>query len=586
MNSSLKKVPYDRIAKFIISHPKLSNAKIAEKFGTSTSTVWRIRESTKALKFSKKKANDQSVVSWEGFDGVKEEYVDPKTNTRRFRITHAAGPIRGKRSKFNPMVFGDAGIYDEDTINNWTPHMQLAVHDEKTGKPLSAAEITYRRNSKQNWIPTTFSNPAQSLDYITFEAHSRSTIGGPMLRTLVQFIVGKGIVPELELINPSEDSIANQKEIDDNQDIIRDLKQVENQLSFDPDGNLDVPFQEKIASLILNAISFNRSALINRYDHPITIDDKSYGEIPSSMMNAHARDLGMIRTNPQTSRLEAFVWNNAGGFVDVNDSVYLWNPLVSANTRNSMYYGDSMMVPMIDALRTVRTNIGVNFQAMGENAYSGLGLIIVKPEGQTDSEKESEYEDVSRRMVPATTNFLFKDPKDVDYHDVNYNPQVEQFIKMNESLVKYCAATLGMPHAMFYDESASNRATMIGKIQLATSTVINPLRQWINRALSPQTYDKWFRIMNKDDEELLKKFKVIMRFEDLHISEWYDNVEGALELDSRKQLTDDQFGKLVGLDNYPGMVETDAITTPGGSGSNKMTIGSGTERITMKKSNL
>lgn len=586
MKSSPKQIPHDKIAKYIISHPKLSNAKIAEKFGTSTATVWRIRENTRKVKFSNKNVQNKNVVTWEGFEGVKEEVVDKKTQKRSFRITHGAGPIRGKRSTFIPNIFGDASIYDEDTINHWTPHMQLTVNDEKTGKPLSAAEITYRRNKNQKWTPTIFSNPAQSLDYITFEAHSRSTIGGPMLRTLVQFIYGRGVTPELELINPSEDSMANQKEIDENQDIIRDLKQIENQLSFDVEGDLDISFQEKLSSLTLNALTFNRSALINRYDHPVIIDGKSYGDIPSSMMNAHARDLGMIKTDPITSRLKGFMWNNAGGFIDVNDSTYLWNPLISANTRNSMYYGDSMMVPMIDALRTIRTNIGVNFTAMGENAYSGLGLLSIAPEGQTDSEKESEYTDISERMVPATTNIVFKDPKDTRFDNINYDPKVDQFINMNESLVKYCAASLGMPHAMFYDESASNRATMIGKIQLATSTVINPLRQWINRSVSPQTYDKWFRIMNKDDEELLKKFKIVMRFEDLHISEWYDNVEGALELDSRKKMTDDQFGKLVGLDNYPGMVDSDAETIPGGSGSRKMTIGSGTERITMKKSNL
>jgi len=34
---------------------------------------------------------------------------------------------------------------------------------------------------------------------------------------------------------------------------------------------------------------------------------------------------------------------------------------------------------------------------------------------------------------------------------------------------------------MFYDEFQSNRTTMIGKIQLAISAVINPAREWIGR---------------------------------------------------------------------------------------------------------
>jgi len=223
---------------------------------------------------------------------------------------------------------------------------------------------------------------------------------------------------------------------------------------------------------------------------------------------------------------------------------------------------------------------------MGENAYSGLGLLSIKPEGSTATKKEEEYNTVSQRMVPATTNIVMKDPNLTRFDNIDYKPEVDSFINMNESLVKYSAATLGMPHALFYDESASNRATMIGKIQLAIAVTINPMREWVNRSVSPQTYDKWFRILYRKDTELLKKFRVIIKFDDLNIAEWFDKVEAVNEIDGRKQLTDQQYGKLLGLINYPGMVESDAETIPGGGGANKMSIGSGTEKITMKKSSI
>jgi len=576
----------DKIAKYIIRYPQFTDSQIALKFKINRTKVWRARQLTTKVKFSKKKETGQSVLSWEGYDGIKEETINPNTKKKEYRIAVAAGPILGKRTKLEPSLFGVDTEYDEDIINHWKPYMHLVVNDEYSGAPLSAAEITYRRNTKQRWFPRYFSNPAQSLDYMTFEAHARSTIGGPLLRSMVTFIFGRGFKPELELINPGEDSIQNQKEIDSHSDIIRDLIQIENQLSFDEAGYLDISYQEKVASLALNAITFNRSALLSRYDTPVTIDGRHYGDIPSSMQNAHAREMGMIKTNHYTARLEQFQWNNSNGFVDIEDSTYLWNPLVSANTYNSMWYGDSFMLPMIDALRVLRTNIGVNFVAMGENAYSGLGLLSIKPEGSTAAKKEEEYNLVSQRLVPATTNVLMKDPNLTRFDNIDYKPEVDSFINMNESLVKYAAATLGMPHALFYDESASNRATMIGKIQLAIAVTINPMREWINRSISPQTYDKWFRIMNQKDEKLLKKFRVVMRFEDLNIAEWFDKVEAVNEIDSRKQLTDVEYGKLMGLINYPGMVETDAETIPGGSGKNKMSIGSGTEKITLKKGNL
>ena len=89
-------------------------------------------------------------------------------------------------------------------------------------------------------------------------------------------------------------------------------------------------------------------------------------------------------------------------------------------------------------------------------------------------------------------------------------------------------------------------------------------------------------IMNKDDDELLKKFRVIIKFEDLNIAEWFDKVEAVNEIDSRHQLTDVAYGKLMGLINYPGMIETTAETMPGGNSKNSMDIGGG-NKLQIKK---
>lgn len=564
-----KDTSIDKIARYIIKHQELSDAEISNKFNINRTKVWRARQLTTQVKFSKKKSNDSgTALTYEGFEGIVEKIIDSKTKKKEYRAVHAGGPLRGTRAKFDGQLFGEPP-YNEDIINHWKPHMSLVVNDEITGKPLTAASITYKRNTQKNWYPRFFSNPMQSLDYQTFEAHTRSTIGGPLIRAFVKFLFGKGFRPELELINPGEDSKENQVEIDNNQDIIKSLLQIEYQYSFDENGYLDISFQDKIETLILNCFTFNRGAIIQRYDHTVSIDDKKFSGLPTSGIPAHPRELGIIETDPITARLKRVQWQNSNGMIDIENTIYLWNPLVSANTYNSMYYGDSMILPMIDALRVVRTNIGVNFAAMGENAYSGLGLLFIKPNGSTEAEKRDEYLQVSANIVPATTNILMEDPDLVKYENVNYQPEVDKFVNMNESLIKYCAACLGMPHSMFYDESASNRATMIGKIDLTIETVMNPQREWLDRALSPQTYDKWFRQIYSDQDELLKKFRIKMVFEDLHISEWYDKVEAVNELDSRKQLTDTAYGELLGIENYTGKVESGAETIPGGSGGGK-----------------
>lgn len=563
-----KQYTIDTIAKYIVRYPQFTDSQIALKFKINRTKVWRARQLTTTVKFSKKNASSKgTALTYNGFEGQVEEIIDEKTKTKQYKIVgHAGGPITGnRRASINPALFGEPA-YDEDVINHWQPHMRLVVNDEITGKPLGLAAITYKRNSQKNWYPRFFSNPMQSLDYQTFEAHTRSTIGGPLIRSFVRFLMGKGFKPELELINPGEDSMANQKEIDANQDIIKSLLQIEYQYSFDENGYQDIAFQDKIQSLILNCFTFNRGAIIQRYDHTVSLDDKTFSGLPTSGINAHPTELGIIETDPVTARLKAVQWQNAPGMIDIDETIYLWNPLVSANTHNSTYYGDSMMLPMIDALRVIRTNIGVNFNAMGTNAYSGLGLLVIRPNGSSESTRQTEYDQISANIVPATTNILLEDPKDVNYFNVNYDPHVDQFINMTESLVKYSAACLGIPHSQFYDESASNRATMIGKIDLTIATVMNPIREWLDRALSPQTYDKWFRQVYADDDEMLKKFRVKMVFEDLHFSEWYDKVEAVNELESRKELTDKAYGDMLGMDNYSGKVVSGAETMPGGSG--------------------
>ena len=579
MNSS------NRITKLILKN-KLTDTEIAKKLNVNRSKVWRLRKKLSETKFSKKITSKQNApLTTRGFEGKAEVIINKETGDKKIKVSHASGPLFGNQIAINSSVLGYDAPYDKALVENWEPSMFLSVMDDNTGHALSAAQINSRR--QQDWIPTYFANPMQELDYITFEALSRSTIGGSIFQSIVKFLVGTGFRPELELINPSDDSVENQKEIDANKEVIQNLLQIDQQLTVDSKGHLDISFIEKISAIILNTLIFNRSALIFGYEKPIEINGKIYNDIPSSIKFAHARDLGIIKVSPGTHRLEAVQWINAFDMIPTSEMIYLWNPLVSSKTRNSWFYGDSMMLPMIDSLRVIRKNIGVNFLAMAETSYAGRGVLSISPQGSTEQEKIDEYTQITKNMsVPATTHLLLEDPENTRFDNINYDAKVKEFAELNESLVKYSVATTGMPHSMFYDESASNRATMIGKIQLAIATVISPMREWIGRTISDQWYDRWFRLIYKDDKELLKKFRIKMVFDDLPITEWFDNVEAALELDSRKQLKDSKFGELTGISNYPDMVETDAETVPGGNSKNSMEIGGQKLSIKDKKSNI
>lgn len=536
---------------------------------------------------SKSQKDAENPLTFNGFEKYRENTSQTPEGEKKTEIkrAHASGPIPSHTKLIETASLNPDVEYDENIVNNWTPHMNLSVADSNTGQALSGAQVDGMRNQEKGWVPHYFVNPMQDLDYLVIQAIARSTFIGPLVETLTRFEVGARFKPELDLINPDKDEDKNAKEIEDNQEIIDTLLGIDAQLNRDDDRDLDTSFIEKISALITVKNMFNRGALIFGYDKPVKVHGKIYKEIPSSMKFAHPRDLGIIQADPGTWRLQAVQWRNSYYMVQAKDMIYLWNPLVSAKTRNSWLYGDSLVLPMLDAGRVIRKNIGVNFNAMAEATWSGLFLMAIKPEGQNLTEKKEEYQQVTNNMVRGGPNVLMEHPDDVKFQNVDFAPKVTEFKDLTEAMLRYCVACLGLPQSMFYDESQSNRATMIGKIQLATSTVINPMRETDARAICQQWYQRWFRLVYKDKPKLLEKFRIKMVFEDLKIEEWFDKIEAANELESRKEMTDAAYGEIIGLQNYSNKVAADAETNPGGSGGSKLSFGDGAgNKIDMKKS--
>lgn len=526
------------------------------------------------------RSRQKAPLTTRGYTPYVAKKVKKPDGSRGIKIYHAAGPIANAATTaaiIKPSFLGYEQQYEQEIVENWVPQLSLSVFEpninNSAGGALTAADIDSIRSKNPAWMPHYFVNPMQDLDYITLEALARFTICGPIMDALTKFIVGTGFKPELELVNPSGNKDKDEKEIKANQDIIDALVQIDNQLNQTDraDNHIDASFMEKIAALITTTNIFNRAALIFGYEEPVSIDGKVYRQIPSSLKFAHARDLGIIDVDPGTWRLRAVQWRNAFYMVPAKDMIYLWNPFISAKTRGSWLYGDSLMMAMIDASRVIRKNIGVNFPAMAEATWAGMYVLTVRPQGETRADKEKEYQDIASRMVRGGPNILLENPEDTKTDVIDFAPKVTEFKDLTEFLIRYCVSTTGLPQTMFYDEASANRATMIGRIQLAISTAINPMRAWIGRSIADQWYMRWFRVICKEKgrQELLKKFRVKMVFSDLHIEEWFDKVEAVNVLDSRKQLTDQAYGELAGIDNYANKVEPDAIVTPGGNGGSR-----------------
>ena len=518
---------------------------------------------------------------------------DSKERAERF---HAGGTIKkdivSSKKKVDQFPLGEVPEYEDDVISGWVPHMRLAVADEDTGNPMTSKQITaaYDRNSR--YSPQYFANPMQSLDYIVIEGMLKNTFIGPLMNALTKFIVGRGFRPELELINPDKDPKKNQQKLDEHQYIIDTLLSIDNNIDYPNDDDLDIPFHEKIFAMFDVANSFNRSALIFGYESDVMvrmfekgkeIDTKNFkGLIPSSMKFAHPRDLGIIDVAPKTWRLKAVQWAMTNHMIPAKDMIYIWNPLISAKYHNSWLYGGSMILPMLDASRVIRRIVGVDFPAMSEATWAGMFILAVKPQGQTITQKQDEYGQVANNMVRGGPSILMEDPDNLSFHTIDYKPKVTEFKDLVQFLLRLCVSSTGLPQTMFYDESESTRATMIGKIQLARTTVIEPIRKTLGGQLNRQWYHRWYKLIYGNDPAY-KEIRVRLVFNDLHIEEWFDQIEAVLSIDARKQLKDSAFGELAGIEQYENKVEEGVETSPGGQIQKDMGDGPGTQKPQQKQ---
>ena len=529
------------------------------------------------MKFRKKAKSRQAVpLTTRGYTPkpitIKE--TRPKKE-KKSDVSHAAGPLRKTPKTSNLQDVQ----YDEDIINNWTPHMQMSVANPSNGKPLTAKQVEdfYPQDPKalkaaaenmqklKMLFPSYFINPMQDLDYIVIEAVLKNSFIGAMMNAYTRYICGTGFRPEIELINPdSEDDQKNLDEIKKYQYVVEELNEIDRQVDTNNPGEQDVTFQQKLMAAIDAMNSFNRAALMFSYDRKISVNGKHYPEIPSSVNFAHPRDLGIIEVTSYPWKLKAVQWRQAYYMVPVDDMIYLWNPLVTAKYHDAWFYGGSMVLTMLDAARVIRKIIGIDFPAMAEATWAGMFVLTVKPQGQDLATKMREYTQVTQNMVRGGPNVLMEDPANVGFNTIDFQPKVLEFKELVDFLIRYSVACIGMPQTMFFDEGNSTRDTMLGKIDLAKATTLEPMQEQIGAQINAQWYSRWFKLLHGKDKELMENIRIKVVWDDLNTMKWYDKIEATKELDGRKQLTDKAFGEEAGVENYMTKVDPNAETNPGG----------------------
>jgi len=442
----------------------------------------------------------------------------------------------------------------------WLPNPSLTVYDQHSKKALSALEAITKRKENPRWMPLYYQNPLQSYDYIVYESLMKNTLLGPVMATLMKFLMGTGFQPELELRNPTGDAEKDKKTLEAGKQIISDLEFVDRAVTEKgtTDG-IDIPFKQKITNMIQNMLVFNRSAGVFIYDNenPIEIRGKKYPEIPIGIEDFHPRDIGIVKISPESHKMVAVQINQIRDFVKTDDMIYFWNSEAGASIWNAKYYGGSMLMPMINPARIIQKQITNIWPAISQNMAGGLYHIFVAPQGGTAAQKGVEYSSLTTSNTFGTSSVFMIDPERVQYENVNFDPKISELLEMFTTMVKYILALANVPQIGFYDEAAANHATAVEKIQLTISTVINPRRVVIGNDIASQWYNRVFKVIYKDNKKFLDTYIIKVVFKDLQIETLKERAESLEIIERRAKLTHEKAGEILQIDNYEASIDPD-----------------------------
>jgi len=513
---------------------------------------------TKKKTISKKKKQNSSIKPVD-FKLYPLSSKKPNTKTRPY---HAAGviPTAEEATDYNTGTFQR---YSPEVLNTHVPQYQVVPYSSpKSKKPsaLSAAQLDQKR--EKHLFPKFFMNPYQDLDYMVLQDIYANSIAGRIIDRMVELGFAKGIKPILKLRSPEDfgDETEQQEEIDKDQDIIDDLIAVDGALS-DPDDTID-PFLDsdvstKFIALAKNALVYGRCMILKEFQKPVKLaDGRSFAGIPNVLKVINPRDMGIVEIDQPSWKLASVQIRFTSQNVIPLEMIYLEhganNPVY-----NGLHYGYSAMQSMIGASRSLKQMIEVDFPTITKHLWSGSGDVILKPEGTTAAEKTLEMNQILDTRKEGRWNIMMENPEDVRIETHDLEPKIAELVQLADFLIRYNIAQTGMPQALFAQEKDSNRATLIGKLRFFMDGIIADYQDWVTKEIAKQWYMPNFRAIHGRDSDMYKKYTIDAVIEPMKLESFQDNVDAVLKILQKIPLKDEAIGKLLNLDEFTDMVDTD-----------------------------
>ena len=570
------------------NHPDWSDQAIADELHLTRSAVWRVRSNGKSAIIDTTGWTDEELALYEEFKIYKKNQNEKPWYMKIF-------PLR--RTLADGSNYDEYGITDQigqhnNFLSNYTPQYNVQPIDVTLDGKKIKSQASYTAKTKTNGqviFPKFFMNPLQALDYIILQDIYMYTICGTIIDILVAFSMGKGIRPVLKLneedkveikkikSDTSKDTLQSEdrkdrdetkeeaiaRVLDENKKLLDPIIAIDKSFS-DPkqvDPYLDGDFNEKIEALVRNHWIFGRDLMTYEYfeDRIFTWDGKKYPDIPNVLKVIHPRDIDFVKIDQPTLKLEGVSLMFSTGIIEANDMLYMEHNSDSP-IYNGKHYGYSKMQRMIGDGRSLRKLKDRDFPNVATIGYAGFSVIAFREDTKgATKEREQNTSFVNSLTVGSPNATTLKDPEhDMHVHDIKTDAKIAEMIEMAHYHAEAAAKSVGVPTSLVSKEKDPNRDTLLSILRLFRENTIKREQIKITKKIDAQWYMKNWRIIYKDNEEVLKNFHIESEFIDYPIESWIDRVPAVIDLNKLHKLKAEANGELLGISNFSTKIDQEA----------------------------
>jgi hypothetical protein len=223
----------------------------------------------------------------------------------------------------------------------------------------------------------------------------------------------------------------------------------------------------------------------------------------------------------------------------------------------SLLYGFSKLQRALDPIRLLRRIFAQNYQQFIRNSASGCGAFVF------DS---TQYpEDIRTKLRTAIKNSYksgeisvidYANINDFKYEAMNIDVKIGELHQLQEGLIKVVIGVTGIPQSLIFDEAASTRATLVGRVISFINNQVETVRTTFAQQISSQWYMRIFRELYGKNEDILDTFYIDIEFEEMELETKLEKVGRLLQETQLNPYTDDYLGEELGDKDYLDHVDT------------------------------